>query len=211
MLTIRGLRSQCNDAADLVTPFNGSALLAKTVTGDGVALHKSARDCGRIGSLRNARPRKRCVGAGTAYDTAKPTRCLSSTSRLLIPKRGKLARRDSDLQLVSERTRAEVYDPAPLSCRGTFSVCEDTARFYLSFPKQYRPRSSASEDWGAEEACRHRKRAGRAALPTPAPTFPTSRRQGPCGRSRRGRCRRVTILFSFRCLLGELLAFAQLS
>ncbi len=41
MLTIGPICSQCNDAADLVTPFNGSALLAKTVTGEiAVALHK---------------------------------------------------------------------------------------------------------------------------------------------------------------------------
>ena len=33
--------SQCNDEADFVTPFNGNALLAKTVTGETiVALHK---------------------------------------------------------------------------------------------------------------------------------------------------------------------------
>ena len=41
MRTTGTICGQCNDAADLVTPFNGSALLAKTVTGEMVvALHK---------------------------------------------------------------------------------------------------------------------------------------------------------------------------
>jgi len=41
MRTIGPLCGQCNDAADVVTPFNGSALLAKTATGEMVvALHK---------------------------------------------------------------------------------------------------------------------------------------------------------------------------
>jgi hypothetical protein len=41
MRTIGPLCGQCNDAADVVTPLNGSALLAKTVRGEMVvALHK---------------------------------------------------------------------------------------------------------------------------------------------------------------------------
>jgi hypothetical protein len=41
MRTTGLIRGQCNDAADVVTPFNGSALLAKTVTGERVVnLHK---------------------------------------------------------------------------------------------------------------------------------------------------------------------------
>ena len=41
MRTIAPMCGQCNDAADAVTPSNGSALLAKTVTGEiVVALHK---------------------------------------------------------------------------------------------------------------------------------------------------------------------------
>jgi hypothetical protein len=41
MRTTGPICGQCNDAADVVTPFNGSALLAKTVKGEiVVALHK---------------------------------------------------------------------------------------------------------------------------------------------------------------------------
>jgi hypothetical protein len=41
MRTIGPLCGQCNDAADVVTLFNGSALLAKTERGETVvALHK---------------------------------------------------------------------------------------------------------------------------------------------------------------------------
>jgi hypothetical protein len=41
MRTTRLICGLCNDVADVVTPFNGSALLAKTVTGEiVVALHK---------------------------------------------------------------------------------------------------------------------------------------------------------------------------
>jgi hypothetical protein len=40
MRTTGPICGQCNDAADVVTPLNGSALLAKTVTGERVvALH----------------------------------------------------------------------------------------------------------------------------------------------------------------------------
>jgi hypothetical protein len=41
MRTTGPICGECNDAADVVTPLNGSALLAKTVTGERiVALHK---------------------------------------------------------------------------------------------------------------------------------------------------------------------------
>jgi hypothetical protein len=41
MRTTRLICGLCNDVADVVTPFNGSALLAKTATGEiVVALHK---------------------------------------------------------------------------------------------------------------------------------------------------------------------------
>ena len=41
MRTAGPICGQCNDAADVVTPFNGSALLAKTLRGEVVvALHK---------------------------------------------------------------------------------------------------------------------------------------------------------------------------
>jgi hypothetical protein len=57
--------SQCNDSADVVTPFNGSTLLAKTVTGEIiVALHSRCEgtwadknNCETLVSLKKMRRR----------------------------------------------------------------------------------------------------------------------------------------------------------
>src|SRR6202040_3457404 len=68
-------------------------------------------------------------------------------------------------------------------------------------PKQCRPKSFASGDLGVGEAFRHRKIAGKEALPKPERTFPASRQRERCVHFQRGICSSGRVLFSFRCLL----------
>jgi hypothetical protein len=77
MQTTGPICGQCNDVADVVTPFNGSALLAKTVTGEiVVALHKRCEglwadknNCETLLPLKKMRRR----GNGLRYIEARKT------------------------------------------------------------------------------------------------------------------------------------------
>ena len=78
MLTIGPICSQCNDAADVVTPFNGSALLAKTVTGEiAVALHKRCEglwaDKNNCETLIPLKKMRRSGNGGLRYIEARRT------------------------------------------------------------------------------------------------------------------------------------------
>jgi hypothetical protein len=82
MRTIGPMCSQCNDAADAVTPFNGSALLAKTVAGEVVvALHKRCE--GLWADKNNCEtlvPLKRMRQSGSVCASKLPKRHSSASS-----------------------------------------------------------------------------------------------------------------------------------
>jgi len=95
--------------------------------------------------------------------------------------------------------RAKVDDPPRASGREVGENGPGSEHLFPCCPRRYRPHSSASEGWEGRVVPRHRRRVGRAELPSLAPTSPGSRLPERCARSQRARCSSEADLSAFRC------------
>src|SRR5579862_879896 len=95
--------------------------------------------------------------------------------------------------------RAKADDLPPASARGVDENGPGSEHLFPCCPKRCRPHSSVSEGWEGRAVLRHRRRVGRAELPSRAPAFPESRLPERCVHSRLARCSSEADLSAFRC------------
>ncbi len=95
--------------------------------------------------------------------------------------------------------RAKADDLPQASGQGVDENGPSSEHLFPCCPKRCRPRSSVLEGWEGRVVLRHRRRAGRAELPSRAPAFPESRSPERYVRSQPERCSSEADLSAFRC------------